>query len=154
LDINFNPELPYAPSEINTIRELYEDHNKFKSGTENWYQPSDKMSKRIKIMKFFSDLHLKQHNELVISDSFRTIMPLSMVKQIMSIQDHVNYTVNENQFNRLLVLQGMICHNFNNHYLRRDMRFRDYIDANNVEYNNPYARSRIRTYNTTKNEDG
>lgn len=48
----------------------------------------------------------------------------------------------------------MTIHNFNNHYLRRDMRFRDYIDANNVEYNNPYARERIRTYNRSKNELG
>lgn len=59
------------------------------------------MKKRVEIMKHYSDLHLKQHNELVIPDGFRKIMPHSMIKRIMSRQDHVNYTVNENQFNRL-----------------------------------------------------
>lgn len=34
------------------------------------------------------------------------------------------------------------------------MRYRDYIDANNVEYNNPYARTRIRNYNSGKNDLG
>jgi len=34
------------------------------------------------------------------------------------------------------------------------MRYRDMVDANNVEYNNPYARSRIRQYNSGKNDLG
>jgi len=83
-----------------------------------------------------------------------SLMPVSVIKLITSQQDHVNYSMNENQFNMLLTLQGFIMHNFCNLYLRKDMRFRDFIDAQNVEYNNPYARERIRQYNRGKNDLG
>ena len=34
------------------------------------------------------------------------------------------------------------------------MRFKDVLDSNNIEYNNPYARERIREYNKYKDELG
>lgn len=156
MEINDSPNLPYSPSEIKDNQELYKEFALFKAGKQDWYSDGNTMRKRISIMKFFSDACLKQHNELVssISHSFTTLMPFPLLKNIMSEQVHKNYTMNENQFNLLLSLQGFAIHNFTHLCLKRDMRFRDLVDAQNIEYNNPYARDRIRQYNTTKNDQG
>jgi hypothetical protein len=154
IDANTNLELPYMPQDAKANAELFKEHSEFANGKEDWYTPSKKMQNRIKIMKFFTDMSSKQHCEMISCDAFRNLLPVGVVKSIMSIQEHINYSLNENQFNMLLILQGMVIHNFTNLYLRRDMRFRDYIGANNVEYNNPYARERIRQYNRGKNDLG
>lgn len=56
IESNNKPELPYPPSDIKEIQDLYKEISDFKAGKENWYQPSIKMSKRITIMKFFTDI--------------------------------------------------------------------------------------------------
>ena len=101
IEANANPELPYPPSDIKEIQQIYKEFDDFKKGKENWYQPSAKMARRISIQKFFTDMSLKIHNELMDSHAFRTIMPVEVVRNIVSVQEHVNYTVNENQFNML-----------------------------------------------------
>ena len=156
MDVNDNPQLPYSPSEIKDNQDLYKEFSEFKAGKSDWYSDSNAMRKRISIMKFFSDVCLKQHNELISSTShaYTTLMPFPLLKNICSVQEHRNYTMNENQFNMLLTLQGFSIHNFTHLCFKRDMRFRDMIDAQNIEYNNPYARERIRQYNSGKNEQG
>ena len=156
MDVNEAPNLPYSPSEIKDNQDLYKEFSEFKAGKQDWYSDSHAMRKRIAIMKFFSDVCLKQHNEMIssTSHSFGQLMPFQLMKNICSVQEHRNYTMNENQFNMLLTLQGFVMRNFTHLYIKRDMRFRDMIDAQNIEYNNPFARTRIRQYNSTKNDLG
>lgn len=51
-------------------------------------------------------------------------------------------------------MQGFLLHNFIHYYLKRDMKFRDYLCSHNIEYNNPYARDGIRQFNKNLDHNG
>lgn len=79
--------------------ELFADISKFRRGEQDWYSPSKKMSQRIKIMKEFSFGSSKIHSELSNVNKFRQFLSLTLIKKILEKQDHINYSLSENQFN-------------------------------------------------------
>ena len=98
-------------------------------------------------MQYFSQFSAKQHSEMIISNRYKEIMPIDVMKVILSRQEHVNFTVSNSQFNFLLTLQGFILENFINLWLKADMKFTDTVDSLGIEYNNPFARNHIRVNN-------
>jgi len=85
---------------------------------------------------------------------YRKVFSTDKIKKILSYQKHVNFSLNDKQFNILLTIQGFVLHNFMNFYFLRDMRLKDLVDSNNIEYNNPFSRERIREYNREKDNVG
>ena len=143
-------DLPRMQRDMDLLKEF----RRFEKGTENWYLNSGKMSQRVKIMAEFAQYSTLTHNEMLNMDKIRAMFDLNLMKRILSKQEHINYSFNEYQDNMLLTLQGFMIHNFTHQIFLNDMKFLDKVDAHNIEYNNPYARDIIRSYNRIKNPIG
>ena len=148
LEDGMEQSIPYLNSKDNI--------DDFKDDKSNWYNIGSHQinSKRVLLMKYFSKFSAKEHSEMINSNRYKEIMPIDVMKAILSKQEHVNFTTAESQLNYLLSLQGFILDNFINLWLKSDMKFLDTIDSNNIEYNNPFARQRIRVNNREKEACG
>lgn len=134
--------------------QLEADIEKFKNGEEDWLISSKKTQKRCELMLKYVGLSSLKYCELLNVTLFRQTVHWNSIKAILSKVDHVNYSLNESQFNMLLTLQGHLIKNFTNLYLRKDFAFKDSINSSNIEFNNPYYRERIRDNNRSKDTIG
>lgn len=143
-----------ATNQLRDHIQLFKDIQNFKYDPDSWYTASTKNTQRIKLIMKFCELCSKTQVELLNIDKFREILNTNIIKELCNKQNHKNFSINENEFNMLLTQQGSVLHIFLNLYLKKDMRFKDKIDSDYIEFNNPYTRERIREYNTDKDPVG
>ena len=76
------------------------------------------------------------------------------LKPILSKTVHYNHSLNEDQSNKLKYIQSHLIYIFTNCIIRSKMRFQDFLDTANIEYNHPYSRRKIRANNRDNNRNG
>ena len=113
----------------------------------NWKNTTIEHNKRVDLLKRMLEYRRRQHVEMVDFTFFRKIVDIPKLKSLFSKSYFVNFTVQENSQNSLLLLQGYFLKNFIYFHLRHDFRFKASIDSFMVERDNPYTRNTIREEN-------
>ena len=120
---------------------------------QNWYNEmrSSKLDScsvlRLKFFRHYAAFRQKNHIEMTDTSNYREVLTLKRIKVLLSKHEHLNYTYSEKSSDTLLTMQGFCLVTFMNLWLKADMKFCDTVDSKHIEYNDPFARQRIRHFN-------
>lgn len=123
----------------------------------NWiddFKNATLKKERARVFEFFGRFDKLSHTEMIIAsdgkrlqDFITKIIDIEDIKKLILKDKHDNWTLNENTKNHFQTLQGFMLKSLTHNFLLSSFKFVDKIDSQNVEYNHPFARDRIRVKN-------